>query len=46
MKILIDLPADERRESGETYDNDIPLKLIFLERDPLGVVLTDEQRAS
>lgn len=46
MNALIDLPVDERRESGETYDSDIPLEPILLEQDPLDVVLTDEQRAS
>ena len=46
IKALIDMPVDGRRESGDTYDSDIPLDSIPFERDSLGVVLTLESRAS
>ena len=46
MKAPIDLPVDERHESRDTNDRDIPLEPLLIERSPPGDVLTGEQRAS
>ena len=45
-RTLIVVPAGGSSELGEAYDSDIPLEPILLERDPVGVVLRDERRAS
>ena len=42
MKVLINILVDGRRESGQTYDSDIPLDAILLERDSVGIILTNE----